>query len=407
MYQEIYQHHLGAVQNKAFEELKAYLSTLPILSSPVPNEDLFLYLSVSHFAVSSVLFREDEGRQKPVFYCSKMLLDTKTHYNMMEKLVLTLITTKKKLRQYFEGHTIIVYTDYPLNQILNKLDLSGRLSKWAIELGTYDIRFLPRKSKKGQVLADFLVEIQSFTPETLPELLESKAEWMWMMHTDGASNSQGAGIGVVLEAPSGLKIEEAIRLEQFSANNEAEYEALIYSLELARDMGIGQLRVRVDSKLMIEQVVGNFDAKAPHLTSLLEKVSELKSQFHQFEFVQIPREQNQKVDALAKLAFVGECSTHSAISTSHSPGAFKIFSISSELECWMDPIIRYLTKSELPADAKDTKLLHLKAQRYSIIHGTLYCKSFNGPYLRCLRPLEAKNLLEEIHEGACGNHTGG
>ncbi|XP_062117101.1 uncharacterized protein LOC133830977 [Humulus lupulus] len=336
-----------------------------------------------------------------------MLLDAENRYNMMEKLALTLITAKKKLQQYFESHTIIVYTDYPMKQVLNKPDLSGRLSKWAIELGTYDIQFLPRKAKKGQVLANFLVEIQSFTPDTLPELLELEAEWVWTMHTDGASNSQGAGIGIVLEAPSGLKIEEAIRLEQFATNNEDEYEALIYDLELARDMGIRRLKVRGDSKLMTEQVVENFDTKAPHLTSLLKKVSELKAQFHQFELVQIPREQNQKADALAKLAFAGECPRHSAISRSHSPRDSEVFSTSSELECWMDPIIRYLTKSELPTHAKNAKLLCLRAQRYSIIHGTLYHRSFNGPYLQCLRPSEAKKLLEEIHEGTCRNHIGG
>ncbi|XP_062119250.1 uncharacterized protein LOC133833000 [Humulus lupulus] len=397
----------GTKQNTALEELKAYLSSHPILSSPIPNEDLFLYLSVSHFAVSSVLFREDACRQKPMFYCSKMLLDVETRYSMMEKLALALITTKKKLRQFFESHTIIVYTNYPLKQVLNKPDLSGRLSKWSIELGTYNIRFLPRKAKKGQVLADFLVEIQSFTPDTLPELLESEAEWVWTMHMDGAFNSQGAGIGIILEAPSGLKIEEAIRLEQFATNNEAEYEALIYGLELARDIRIRRLKVKRDSKLMIEKVVGNFDTKAPHLTSLLKKVFELKEQFHQFELVQVLREQNQKADALAKIASAGKCSRHSAISTSHSPRALEVFSTSSELECWGDPIIRYLTKFELPAHAKDAKLLRLRAQHYSIIHGTLYRRSFNGPYLRYLRPSKAKKLLEEIHEGSCGNHTGG
>ena len=84
----------------------------------------------------------------------------------------------------------------------------------------------------------------------------------------------------------------------------------------------------------------------------------------------------------------------------------EVYSTSSEPECWMDPIIRYLSTSELPPNPKDAKLMRLRAQRYSIIHGTLYRKSFNGPYLRCLRPSEAKNLLEEIHEGTCGNHTG-
>ncbi|XP_062080706.1 uncharacterized protein LOC133785493 [Humulus lupulus] len=227
------------------------------------------------------------------------------------------------------------------------------------------------------------------------------------MHTDGASNSQGAGIDIVLEAPSGLQVEEAIRLEQHATNNEVEYEALIFGLELARSMGIRRLRVRGDSKLMIEQVAGNFDTKAPHLTNLLEKVYALKSQFQQFELVQIPRELNQRADALAKQASVGECSRHPVISTSHTPEAMTIFSISPEPECWMDLIIRYLTKSELPPNAKDAKLLRLKAQCYSIIHGTLYQRSFNGPYLRCLCPSEAKKLLEESHEGACGNHTGG
>ncbi|XP_062089003.1 uncharacterized protein LOC133795566 [Humulus lupulus] len=367
----------GPEQQKALDELKTYLSSPPILSSPLANEDLFLYLSVSQFAVSSVLFREEANRQRPVFYCSKKLLDAETRYSMMEKLV------------------------------LSKPDLSGRLSKWAIELGTYDIQFSPRKAKKGQVLANFLVEIQSFTPDALPELLESEDQWLWKMYTDGASNSQGAGIGVVLEAPSGLKIEEAIRLEQSATNNEAEYEALIYGLELAREMGIQRLNVRGDSQLMIEQVAGNFDTKAPHLASLLQKVTDLRSHFRQFELILVPREQNQKADALAKLASAGGCTRQSSISISRSSKDMEVYSTSSELECWIDPIIKYLTTSELPPNPKDAKLLRLRAQRYCMIHGTLYRKSFNSSYLRCLRPSEAKKLLEEIHEGTCGNHTGG
>ncbi|XP_062075821.1 uncharacterized protein LOC133779942 [Humulus lupulus] len=397
----------GPEQRKALEELKAYLSSPPILSSPIANEDLFLYLSVSQFAASSVLFREEANCQRPVFYCNKMLLDAETHYSMMEKLALALLTAKKKLRQYFESHNIIVYTDYPLKQVLSKLDLFGRLSKWAIELGTYDIQFSPRKAKKGQVLADFLVEIQSFTPGTLPELLESEDQWVWTMHTDGASNSQWVGIGIVLEAPSGLKIEEAIRLEQSTMNNEAEYEALIYGLELARDMGIQRLNVRGDSQLMIEQVAGNFNTKAPHLASLLQNVTDLRSHFHQFELIQVPREQNQKADALAKLASGGGCTCQSSISISRSSKDMEVYSTSSKLECWMDPIIQYLSTSKLLPHPNDAKLLRLRAQRYSIIHGTLYRKSFNSPYLQCLRPSEAKKLLEEIHEGTCGNHTGG
>ena len=97
-----------------------------------------------------------------------MLSDAETRYSMMEILVLALANAKKKLRKYFESHPISFYTNHPIVQILAKLDLSGRLTKWAIELRVYDITYLPRNAKKGQVLADFLVEIQSFDEANEP-----------------------------------------------------------------------------------------------------------------------------------------------------------------------------------------------------------------------------------------------
>ena len=121
-----------------------------------------MYLAVLELAVSVVLFREENKKQRPVFYVSRMLLDAETRYNAVEKMVLALDNAKKKLRHYFETHPIIVVTDFPIKQILSKPDLSGRLTKWEIDLGVYDIRYLPRAAKKGQVMADFLVEIQSF-----------------------------------------------------------------------------------------------------------------------------------------------------------------------------------------------------------------------------------------------------
>ena len=99
-----------------------------------------------------------------MFYTSKMLLDAETRYNTTKKMVLALVMVKKKLRHYFESHTIVAMTNCPIGQILSKPDLSGRLTKWAIKLGVCDIKYVTRSAKKGQVLADFLVEIQSFKP---------------------------------------------------------------------------------------------------------------------------------------------------------------------------------------------------------------------------------------------------
>ena len=106
-------------------ELKQYLSSPPILSSPLSEEDLFMYLAVSEVAVSAILFCDENKKQRPVFYLSKTLLDAETRYSAVEKMVLALVNAKKKLHHYFETHLITVITDFPIKQILSKSDLSG------------------------------------------------------------------------------------------------------------------------------------------------------------------------------------------------------------------------------------------------------------------------------------------
>ena len=82
----------------------------------------------------------------------------------MEKLILALVTTSRKLRPYFQAHTVEVPTEYPMKQILHKPETSGRLIKWAIELSEFDIRFKPRTAVKGQILANFIMEFTTTKP---------------------------------------------------------------------------------------------------------------------------------------------------------------------------------------------------------------------------------------------------
>ena len=76
----------------------------------------------------------------------------------MEKLILALVTTSKKLRPYFQAHTVEVLVEYLMKQILHKLETSGRLIKWAIELSEFEIKYKPRTTVKGQILEDFIME---------------------------------------------------------------------------------------------------------------------------------------------------------------------------------------------------------------------------------------------------------
>ena len=82
----------------------------------------------------------------------------------MEKLILALVTTARKLRPYFQAHTIEVPTKYPMKQVLHKPETSGRLMKWAIELSEFDIRYKPKTAMKGQLLVDLVMEFALAEP---------------------------------------------------------------------------------------------------------------------------------------------------------------------------------------------------------------------------------------------------
>ena len=92
------------------------------------------------------------------YYISKQLINVETRYPEMEKLTLALVIVSRKLRPYFHLHIIHVLTNYPLRQVLQKPDASGRLLKWAIELSQFDIEFKSQTTIKGQALANFIAE---------------------------------------------------------------------------------------------------------------------------------------------------------------------------------------------------------------------------------------------------------
>ena len=109
-------------------------------------------------AVSVVLVREEEGVQHPIYYAGNTLLDIKTRNLRVEKIVLALVTTSKKLKAYFQAHQVVVLTGQPLRQILYNLDMLGQLVKWEIVLGENGLQYKPRLTIKGQALTDFIVE---------------------------------------------------------------------------------------------------------------------------------------------------------------------------------------------------------------------------------------------------------
>jgi hypothetical protein len=131
----------------AFAQLKKVLSTPPVLVAPKEKEPLLMYIAATHQVVSTVLVVErseegkDHGVQRPVYFISEVLSPTKQRYPHYQKLVYSVFTTARKLRQYFVVHPIIVVNEAPLSNILNNHSATGCGSLWGIELSPLDITY--------------------------------------------------------------------------------------------------------------------------------------------------------------------------------------------------------------------------------------------------------------------------
>ena len=173
---------------------------------------------------------------------SKSLHEAEVHYLPLEKVILVVVLGTRKLPHYFQAHTIVVLTQLPLKTILRSADYIGRIAKWGIILGAFDIKYMLRTSIKGQVLTDLVAE---FTEPPIKELeaagdMDEKLVGTisqyrlpaWEIYVDGASNQKGSGIGLVLISPENVIIEKSLRLDFSAMNNEVEYEVLVIGMAM-------------------------------------------------------------------------------------------------------------------------------------------------------------------------------
>ena len=329
---------------EAFTALKTYLSSPPILVSPSEKELLTLYLAVSDFSTSVVLIREKDRVQHLVYYYSRALRGAEERYPKMEKLILALVTTARKLRPYFQAYTIEIPIEYRMKKVLHKPETSGRLMKWAIELSEFDIKYKQKTAIKGQILADFVME---FTLVELTEATQTTPDLpIWRLSVDGAANAQGSGVGLILTSPEGIDIEYALRFGFRASNNKAEYEAVIAGLNLAHSMEVDQLEVCSDSQLVVKQIEDSYEARGEKMILYLKKVRELLKKFVRVEVRYIPRAKNSRADALAKLAtaFQEDLNRMTPVEHLSEPSVDlnneEVSPVMSE-PSWMDPIWDY------------------------------------------------------------------
>ncbi|XP_025618967.1 uncharacterized protein [Arachis hypogaea] len=383
----------------AFAKLKTLLSSPPVLQRPEVGKPLYLYLSVSNHSISSALVVETGRIQQPVYFVSRVMQPTEQRYPKIEQLALALVVTARRLRHYFQSHTIVVRTNHPLRQILTKPELAGRLTKWSVELSEFDIQFQTRSALNAQILADFITEM---TPDDHVET--------WELHVDGASSREGSGAGIILKEGNKVVAEQALQFHFSASNNQAEYEALIAGLKLALGHKATNLTAHCDSLLVVQQIRGEFQVKDPLLERYWLIAKDLISNFNSFTIIHVHREQNVRADILSKLAATrAETQTSTLSQHTLTKPSIELLSIESinHLHDWRRPFLEYICTGAIPRDELHPQQFRRKASFYTRISGELYRRGFSQPLLRCLDQDQAREVMNGVHEGVCGNRIGG
>ncbi|XP_050259070.1 uncharacterized protein LOC126704077 [Quercus robur] len=374
----------------ALQQLKEYLSRPPIMSRLKVDKVLFAYIMVASLIVSLVLVRVDSGVQRPVYYVSKSLHEAKL----------------------------------PLRFLLRSVDYIVRITKWGTILEAFDIKYMPRTSVKGQVLADLVTEFAE-TPlvDRLEEqnmdgksvgIISLQEPLSRKVYINSAANHRGSGVELVLVSPKKITIEKSLKLGSSATNNEAEYEALLVGMTMVQKMGGKAMEIFSDSRLVVGQVQGELEARDPRMQEYLNQVRHLQPKFESFILSQVPRSRNTHADSLATLA----------TSSAHSlPRVILVEDLCKPSEAkrnvvhvhqirvgpsWIDLIVLFLKNDVLPESKFEADKIQSEAPQFWLSENQkLYKRSFFGPYLLCVHPEVIELLLEELHEGICGSHTGG
>ncbi|GKD90163.1 reverse transcriptase domain-containing protein [Tanacetum coccineum] len=296
-----------------------------------------------------------------VYFVSRALRGPEINYTPMEKLVLALLSASRRLKRYFQAHTIVVITDQLIKQLLSNPEITERMLKWKFELQGYDIQYKPMISIKGQILADFIVE--RLEEESSNELMAEPETLLepWNLFIDGSSYIDGSGAELILKNPEGMEFTYAMRL------------------------GLRPPTMKLS------------------MVQYLEKVKTLISNFKEFSIKQIPRSENKKADALSKIA----STSFSHLSKQVLVEELKeksinekevLFIVEEEGHTWITPICEYLTKEILPEDKRKARAVHHKASRMHSDPRSVVVKAIRTGYYWPTMHTDARKLIRECSD---------
>jgi ribonuclease HI len=249
------------------------------------------------------------------------------------------------------------------------------------------------------------------------------------MYFDSSKRIQGTGAGVVLISPHGDKLKYVLRMSfPQASNNEAEYEALLHRMKMAKACGANRLKIFGDSNLVVQQVMNRYDTINDNMMAYKNLYHYLKGTFDRCKVSHVSRNSNEEADNLANIGsqclpvpsgvFWEEIMERSiksikssttavgsgagAKSDESAPEPKEVMMIE---EAWMQPYLAYMINKKLPEDAVEAKRITRRSKAFVVLQGKLYKKSITGVLQRCVTPQEGQVILKDIHVGVCGHHA--
>ncbi|KAF7834718.1 Retrotransposon, unclassified-like protein [Senna tora] len=194
-------------EQEAFEKIKKVLASTQTMSPPTQGRSMALYLTSTNQSIGALLVQEVEGIEKPIYYLSRFIKGAETRYSAMEKYCLALIYATQKFMHYFLAYSIDLMTKSdPIRFLLKRPILSGRLTRWTLIIGDFDITPVLPRAIRSQALVDLLALFPSGNHEPiddnlsgeLPEVAMCEEERLWELHFDRSPSQPEGGAGIVL-----------------------------------------------------------------------------------------------------------------------------------------------------------------------------------------------------------------
>ncbi|MCO5559358.1 hypothetical protein L7F22_012957 [Adiantum nelumboides] len=367
-----------------FKSIKIVLSELPTLMPPCWDFPFFVNPSVGVESIGAILLQQDpqSSRMRPVYFTIRSYLLTKPF--------------------------VILTSENLLPWVSSQMTMSSKISKWLMELQSYEYTFKVENSVRAQLagiltyrLHEKVIKVSNVNP--LPPPPPKVLSNAYILFFDGAFRraTGKAGGGLVLVNPEGeVVMKEQVTLDGSTSNNETEYDILISGLKICLAQKIRRLMVKGDALLIVKQILGIWACKNERLKTKVTSIRKLFSQFEEVQLYHIPRKENEDADLLAQQAVSNQDKAHVVIAA---------IALKDPQYAGMEsltPVVNYILEGEFPKEftTGQRRKLIKQASTFLWLEGSLYQKGKDLVCRRVPSTNEIPKILKGLHEEACGGH---